>query len=195
MSHEATTPSVAVLPAGSPFPSAGQHISAATPLPPRVPAVRPPADDDTGAVRAAGIVCAAAGPLIALCAASEPVKLTAGAPVFAGDVIISPADGHAMIAFIDGGTLAINGELSTEIVPAGAYQARIAPCGEAAGPEPLLISVKEACRRTDLSRSFMYELMAAGEIPFVHVGTRRLIPFTPFRHWVEQLPGKRGAAR
>lgn len=207
MSHEATITS-AVLPAGSPFPSADQHIPRATPLPPQDPAARPPADNAAGVVvRAAGFVCAAAGALTAVSAKAQPIKLAAGDPVFAGDVIITQSGGHATIAFADGGTLAINGDVSAEIVPAGADKARVAAYGGAsdvaadtagagaACPDPLLISVKEACRQTGLGRSYMYELMGAGEIAFVHVGKRRLILYAALRRWAQRLPAKHGAAR
>lgn len=40
----------------------------------------------------------------------------------------------------------------------------------------LAFSVAEAAASTGLSRSFLYELMANGQIPFTKVGARRLLP-------------------
>ena len=61
---------------------------------------------------------------------------------------------------------------------------------------PLLVSIQEAMRLTGIGRSLLYERMRAGEIAFVHVGKRRLIPFAALREWTERLPPQpRVAAR
>jgi excisionase family DNA binding protein len=53
---------------------------------------------------------------------------------------------------------------------------------------PLLVSIQEAMRLTGIGRSLLYERMRTGEIAFVHVGKRRLIPFAALREWTERLP-------
>lgn len=53
---------------------------------------------------------------------------------------------------------------------------------------PLLVSIQEAMRLTGIGRSLLYERMRAGEIAFVHIGKRRLIPFAALREWTERLP-------
>ena len=52
--------------------------------------------------------------------------------------------------------------------------------------EPLLIRVEEAARMLSLSRSTVYEMMDAGELPSVRRGTARRIPVTALREWVAQ---------
>lgn len=42
----------------------------------------------------------------------------------------------------------------------------------------LLVSIREAASLSGLSRSFLYEAMARGELQFVKKGRRRLIPVT-----------------
>jgi len=42
--------------------------------------------------------------------------------------------------------------------------------------ELLLVSVGEAARRLSLGRSFVFELLAAGDLASIKVGRRRLIP-------------------
>jgi excisionase family DNA binding protein len=43
---------------------------------------------------------------------------------------------------------------------------------------PLTVRVREACRLTGIGRSKFYELIAAGEIEIVKVGTITLVPVT-----------------
>lgn len=61
-------------------------------------------------------------------------------------------------------------------------------------PTPLLIGVQEGVRLTGLGRSRLYELMADGEIPFVHVGKRRLIPYNGLLAWANSLQGEKSHA-
>lgn len=49
---------------------------------------------------------------------------------------------------------------------------------------PLLVSVDEAARLCSLSRSRMYELIAAGDVPSVTIGRSRRIPLDGLRSWV-----------
>lgn len=55
--------------------------------------------------------------------------------------------------------------------------------------EPLLVRVEEAARILSLSRSTIYEMMDAGELPSVRRGTARRIPVAALREWVEQQIG------
>jgi excisionase family DNA binding protein len=50
--------------------------------------------------------------------------------------------------------------------------------------EPLLVRVEEAARILSLSRSTIYEMMDAGELPSVRRGTARRIPVAALREWV-----------
>jgi excisionase family DNA binding protein len=50
--------------------------------------------------------------------------------------------------------------------------------------EPLLVRVEEAARMLSLSRSTIYEMLDAGELPSVRRGTARRIPLAAIREWV-----------
>jgi excisionase family DNA binding protein len=52
--------------------------------------------------------------------------------------------------------------------------------------EPLLVRVEEAARMLSLSRSTIYEMLDAGELPSVRHGTARRIPVAALREWVVQ---------
>ena len=54
---------------------------------------------------------------------------------------------------------------------------------------PLAVRVREACRLTGIGRSKLYELMAAGEIRIIKVGSITLIPFAGLRQFLEQRSG------
>ena len=61
--------------------------------------------------------------------------------------------------------------------------------GLSAEPEDDLLrdgcqSVPDFCRETGLGKSFVYEAMARGELPFVKRGRRRLIPRVAGRRWL-----------
>jgi len=43
-------------------------------------------------------------------------------------------------------------------------------------PTPITVRVREACRMTGIGRSKFYELIAAGDIETIKVGTIRLVP-------------------
>jgi excisionase family DNA binding protein len=43
---------------------------------------------------------------------------------------------------------------------------------------PLTVRIREACRLTGIGRSKFYELIAAGEIEIVKVGTITLVPLS-----------------
>jgi excisionase family DNA binding protein len=58
------------------------------------------------------------------------------------------------------------------------------------GVEPLLVRVEEAARMLSLSRSTIYEMMDAGELPSVRRGAARRIPVAALRDWVAQQTGR-----
>ncbi len=50
--------------------------------------------------------------------------------------------------------------------------------------EPLLVRVEEAARILSLSRSTIYEMLDAGELPSVRRGVARRIPLAALHAWV-----------
>jgi excisionase family DNA binding protein len=50
---------------------------------------------------------------------------------------------------------------------------------------PLTVRVREACRLTGIGRSKLYELIAAGEIEIIKVGTITLIPRGSLQNFIE----------
>jgi excisionase family DNA binding protein len=55
-----------------------------------------------------------------------------------------------------------------------------------AGSEPVVLDVPEVARRLGISRSFAYELVAAGEIPSLRLGRRVLVPVHQLRRLLGQ---------
>jgi excisionase family DNA binding protein len=51
---------------------------------------------------------------------------------------------------------------------------------------PLAVRVREACRLTGIGRSKLYELIGAGEIKIVKVGTITLIPIQSLKSFLER---------
>ena len=51
--------------------------------------------------------------------------------------------------------------------------------------EPLLVRPAEAAQLLAISRSRLYELMAAGAIPTIHIGRSVRIPLAQLKHWVD----------
>lgn len=52
--------------------------------------------------------------------------------------------------------------------------------------EPVVLDVPEVARRLGISRSFAYELVAAGEIPSLRLGRRVLVPVHQLRRLLGQ---------
>jgi excisionase family DNA binding protein len=50
--------------------------------------------------------------------------------------------------------------------------------------DPLLVRVDEAARLLSLSRSTIYEMMDAGELPSVRRGAARRIPVAALHAWI-----------
>lgn len=53
-------------------------------------------------------------------------------------------------------------------------------------PMPLTVRVREACRLTGIGRSKLYELIAAGEIEIIKVGTITLVPVAGLERFLQQ---------
>ncbi|HET7575697.1 MAG TPA: helix-turn-helix domain-containing protein [Sphingomicrobium sp.] len=54
---------------------------------------------------------------------------------------------------------------------------------------PLTVRVREACRLTGIGRSKFYELIAAGEIEIIKVGTITLVPVASLKRFVQRRAG------
>lgn len=63
------------------------------------------------------------------------------------------------------------------------------------GQDRALLSVTEACAVTNLGRSKLYELVAAGELRAVHVGRSVRIPAQAICAWIERLDSDTETAR
>ena len=57
------------------------------------------------------------------------------------------------------------------------------------GSTPLLISVSEAARLLSIGRNTAYELIAAGRLPSVKLGRRRLVSRAALEAWIAQECG------
>jgi excisionase family DNA binding protein len=51
---------------------------------------------------------------------------------------------------------------------------------------PITVRIRDACRMTGIGRSKLYELIAAGEIETIKVGTITLISTAALEHFVER---------
>lgn len=51
---------------------------------------------------------------------------------------------------------------------------------------PIAISPAEAARLVGLGKTKLYAVMGAGELPFLKIGTRRLIRVTDLEAWIEK---------
>ena len=64
----------------------------------------------------------------------------------------------------------------------------IEPAGkgnQAARIEPIGVRIREACRLTGIGRSKLYELIGAGEIRIIKVGSITLIPLAGLRQFLD----------
>jgi len=57
---------------------------------------------------------------------------------------------------------------------------------EAYQPMPITVRVREACRLTGIGRSKLYELIAAGEIDIIKVGTITLVPVAGLKRFLQK---------
>lgn len=51
---------------------------------------------------------------------------------------------------------------------------------------PLAVRIREACQLTGIGRSKLYELIAAGEIEVIKVGTITLVPWGELENFVDR---------
>jgi excisionase family DNA binding protein len=58
----------------------------------------------------------------------------------------------------------------------------------------LALSIKNVCKATDLSKSFIYEQIAIGVLPSVKAGRRTLIPIDDLRKWLSEHRRARNSA-
>jgi excisionase family DNA binding protein len=52
--------------------------------------------------------------------------------------------------------------------------------------DPLVLEVRDVAQRLHLSRSFVYALIAAGELPSIRLGRRVLVPAARLDEFVNQ---------
>ena len=53
-------------------------------------------------------------------------------------------------------------------------------------PDVISVRIKDACRMTGIGRSKFYELIAAGEVEIVKIGTMTLVPTDSLRKLIER---------
>jgi excisionase family DNA binding protein len=58
---------------------------------------------------------------------------------------------------------------------------------------PITVRIREACRLTGIGRSKFYELIAAGEIEIIKVGTITLVPIASITTFLRQRGQGRGS--
>jgi excisionase family DNA binding protein len=51
---------------------------------------------------------------------------------------------------------------------------------------PISVRIREACRLSGIGRSKLYELIAAGEIEIIKVGTITLVPMASLARFLER---------
>jgi hypothetical protein len=54
--------------------------------------------------------------------------------------------------------------------------------------DPISVDIPTACRMSGLSRSFLYEVLAAGAVRSIKAGRRRLVLVDSLRAWLQSLP-------
>lgn len=53
-------------------------------------------------------------------------------------------------------------------------------------PRPITVRIPEACRITGIGRSKLYELIKAGDIPTIKVGSMTLVPVKGLERFLEK---------
>jgi excisionase family DNA binding protein len=56
------------------------------------------------------------------------------------------------------------------------------------GEERLTVTIKDACRRSGLSRTRIYEAIGSGELQAIKCGRRTLIKFQDLEGWIDSWP-------
>ena len=59
-------------------------------------------------------------------------------------------------------------------------------------PEPLAVSIPDACRIIGLGRSSVYREIQAGKLVALKAGNRTILPVAGLRAWIEALPQAKG---
>jgi excisionase family DNA binding protein len=54
---------------------------------------------------------------------------------------------------------------------------------------PITVRIHEACRLTGIGRSKLYELIAAGEIEIIKIGTITLVPVVSLTRFLQRNAG------
>jgi excisionase family DNA binding protein len=52
---------------------------------------------------------------------------------------------------------------------------------------PISVTIFEACKLSGISRSYLYQVMARGEVRSIKAGRRRLVLVASLRAWLESL--------
>jgi excisionase family DNA binding protein len=65
----------------------------------------------------------------------------------------------------------------------------VSPSSDAQQPMPITVRVREACRLSGIGRSKLYELIAAGEIETIKVGTITLVPVISLTRFLQRKAG------
>jgi excisionase family DNA binding protein len=63
------------------------------------------------------------------------------------------------------------------------------PIPQCSGPAPITVRVREACRLTGIGRSKLYELIAAGEIEIIKIGSITLVPIASLTEFLRRKAG------
>ncbi len=61
--------------------------------------------------------------------------------------------------------------------------------------DKVLLTLPEVAHRLSIGRSKLYELLEAGELPVIRIGTAVRIPAGAVQDWVERRAGKGGERR
>jgi excisionase family DNA binding protein len=64
----------------------------------------------------------------------------------------------------------------------------------AAGPDPLAVTIPDACRMLGIGRTKFYELIGAGDVRAIRVAGRTLIEVASLRTLVSAAPAWKGGA-
>jgi excisionase family DNA binding protein len=65
------------------------------------------------------------------------------------------------------------------------------PTAESSRPVPLAVPPAEACRLIGLSRTGLYRLAAAGEIPLLKIGARTVVRTADLQAYLDRLAAAR----
>ncbi len=55
---------------------------------------------------------------------------------------------------------------------------------------PISVTIIEACKLSGISRSYLYQVMARGDVRSIKAGRRRLVLVASLRTWLQSLPSE-----